>query len=97
MCRKGMALGADRSIHVETGMTLQQRHNYFHHLRGCQESSILCTFNLFLLTTFVDEVLQPLAVAKLLQKIVQKETPDLVILGKQAIDDDACQTGQLLG
>lgn len=62
MCRKGMALGADRSIHVET-----------------------------------DEILQPLAVAKLLQKIVEKETPDLVILGKQAIDDDSCQTGQLLG
>jgi electron transfer flavoprotein beta subunit len=45
----------------------------------------------------LDEILQPLAVAKLLQKIVQKETPDLVILGKQAIDDDSCQTGQLLG
>jgi electron transfer flavoprotein beta subunit len=40
--------------------------------------------------------LQPLAVAKLLQAIVVKETPQLVILGKQAIDDDANQTGQML-
>jgi len=61
VCRKAMALGADRSLHVET-----------------------------------ETALQPLAVAKLLQKIVERETPDLVILGKQAIDDDACQTGQLL-
>jgi electron transfer flavoprotein beta subunit len=40
--------------------------------------------------------LQPLAVAKLLQAIVQKEQPGLVILGKQAIDDDCNQTGQML-
>jgi len=43
-----------------------------------------------------DAELQPLAVAKLLQAIVVKETPQLVILGKQAIDDDANQTGQML-
>jgi electron transfer flavoprotein beta subunit len=43
-----------------------------------------------------DEELQPLAVAKLLAKIVEKETPDVVILGKQAIDDDSNQTGQML-
>jgi electron transfer flavoprotein beta subunit len=43
-----------------------------------------------------DVELQPLAVAKLLQAIVVKETPQLVILGKQAIDDDANQTGQML-
>lgn len=43
-----------------------------------------------------DAELQPLAVAKLLKAIVAKETPDLVILGKQAIDDDANQTGQML-
>ena len=42
------------------------------------------------------EELQPLAVAKLLQAIVQKEQPKLVILGKQAIDDDSNQTGQML-
>ena len=42
------------------------------------------------------EELQPLAVAKILQAIVAKETPQLVILGKQAIDDDANQTGQML-
>ena len=40
--------------------------------------------------------LQPLAVAKLLKATVDKETPDLVILGKQAIDDDCNQTGQML-
>ena len=40
--------------------------------------------------------LQPLAVAKLLFAIVQKENPQLVILGKQAIDDDCNQTGQML-
>jgi electron transfer flavoprotein beta subunit len=40
--------------------------------------------------------LQPLAVAKLLKAIVAKEQPQLVILGKQAIDDDSNQTGQML-
>src|SRR3981189_1344893 len=40
--------------------------------------------------------LQPLAVAKLLRAIVHKESPQLVILGKQAIDDDCNQTGQML-
>jgi electron transfer flavoprotein beta subunit len=39
---------------------------------------------------------QPLAVAKILQKLVEKESPQLVILGKQAIDDDSNQTGQML-
>ena len=43
-----------------------------------------------------DAELQPLAVAKLLKAVVDKEKPDLVILGKQAIDDDANQTGQML-
>jgi electron transfer flavoprotein beta subunit len=43
-----------------------------------------------------DEALQPLAVAKLLKALVEKEQPDLVILGKQAIDDDSNQTGQML-
>ncbi len=42
------------------------------------------------------EELQPLAVAKLLKALVDKEQPGLVILGKQAIDDDANQTGQML-
>jgi electron transfer flavoprotein beta subunit len=56
-----MAIGADRSILVET-----------------------------------DVELQPLAVAKLLAAVAKKETPQLIILGKQAIDDDANQTGQML-
>src|ERR1700739_1237757 len=43
-----------------------------------------------------DAELQPLAVAKLLKAIVEKEQPKLVILGKQAIDDDCNQTGQML-
>lgn len=42
------------------------------------------------------EELQPLAVAKLLKALVDKEQPGLIILGKQAIDDDANQTGQML-
>ncbi len=40
--------------------------------------------------------LEPLAVAKLLKAVVQKESPQLVIMGKQAIDDDCNQTGQML-
>ncbi len=59
--RTAMAIGADRSILVETNAELQ-----------------------------------PLAVAKLLKAVVDKEGPQLVILGKQAIDDDANQTGQML-
>ena len=43
-----------------------------------------------------DAPLEPLAVAKLLKKIVDKEQPSLVLLGKQAIDDDANQTAQML-
>jgi electron transfer flavoprotein beta subunit len=59
--RTAMAIGADRSILVETG-----------------------------------EELQPLAVAKLLKALIERERPDIVILGKQAIDDDCNQTGQML-
>ena len=43
-----------------------------------------------------DETVEPLAVAKILKAVVDTETPDLVILGKQAIDDDCNQTGQML-
>ena len=43
-----------------------------------------------------DVELQPLAVAKLLQAVAVKEAPQLIILGKQAIDDDSNQTGQML-
>jgi electron transfer flavoprotein beta subunit len=59
--RTAMAIGADRSILVETS-----------------------------------EDLQPLAVAKLLKALMDKEQPGLVIVGKQAIDDDCNQTGQML-
>src|SRR5215208_6107160 len=44
----------------------------------------------------VDGIVEPLAVAKLLKAVVAAEQPGLVILGKQAIDDDASQTGQML-
>ena len=44
----------------------------------------------------IDGIVEPLAVAKILQKIVVKEKPDLVFMGKQAIDDDCNQTGQML-
>jgi electron transfer flavoprotein beta subunit len=43
-----------------------------------------------------DDVVEPLAVAKILAKIVAEEQPQLVIMGKQAIDDDCNQTGQML-
>src|SRR6202521_460594 len=43
-----------------------------------------------------DAELQPLAVAKLLKAIIDKEKPEIAILGKQAIDDDCNQTGQML-
>ena len=43
-----------------------------------------------------DDTVEPLAVAKLLKAVVAEESPELVLLGKQAIDDDANQTGQML-
>jgi electron transfer flavoprotein beta subunit len=59
--RNGLAMGANRAIHVVS-----------------------------------DAAIQPLTAARALLKLVEKEKPDLVILGKQAIDDDANQTGQML-
>jgi electron transfer flavoprotein beta subunit len=59
--RNGLAMGANRAIHVVS-----------------------------------DAAIQPLTAARTLLKLVEKEKPDLVILGKQAIDDDANQTGQML-
>ncbi|KIX96795.1 uncharacterized protein Z520_07515 [Fonsecaea multimorphosa CBS 102226] len=61
--RTAMAMGADRSIHVDVPE---------------------------------DKPLEPLGVAKLLKAIAEKEQSNLIILGKQAIDDDAGQTGQML-
>ncbi len=43
-----------------------------------------------------DEMLETLAIAKLLKAVVEEETPDLVLLGKQAVDDDCNHTGQML-
>ena len=60
--RTGLAMGADRGIHVKT-----------------------------------DATVEPLAVAKILKGVIGEEAPGLVILGKQAIDDDSNQTGQMLG
>jgi electron transfer flavoprotein beta subunit len=59
--RNGLAMGANRAIHVVS-----------------------------------DAPIQPLTAARALLKLVEKEQPDLVILGKQAIDDDCSQTGQML-
>jgi electron transfer flavoprotein beta subunit len=59
--RNGLAMGANRAIHVVT-----------------------------------DQAIQPLTAARTFLKLIEKEQPDLVILGKQAIDDDANQTGQML-
>jgi len=59
--RNGLAMGANRAIHVVS-----------------------------------DQPIQPLTAARTLLKLIEREQPDLVILGKQAIDDDANQTGQML-
>jgi electron transfer flavoprotein beta subunit len=59
--RNGLAMGANRAIHVVT-----------------------------------DQAVQPLTAARALLKLVEKEQPQIVLLGKQAIDDDANQTGQML-
>jgi electron transfer flavoprotein beta subunit len=59
--RNGLAMGANRAIHVIS-----------------------------------DQPVQPLTAARVLLKLIEKEQPGLVILGKQAIDDDASQTGQML-
>lgn len=59
--RTGLAMGADRGIHIET-----------------------------------DDEVEPLGIAKLLQKVVEEEAPGVVIMGKQAIDGDNNQTGQML-
>ncbi len=59
--RAGLAMGADRGVHIET-----------------------------------EAVLEPLAIAKMIKVIAEQESTDLVILGKQSIDDDNNQTGQML-
>jgi electron transfer flavoprotein beta subunit len=59
--RTGLAMGADRAIHIEH-----------------------------------DGEIEPLGAARLFMKLIERENPDLVILGKQAIDDDCNQTGQML-
>jgi len=59
--RNGLAMGANRAIHVVTG-----------------------------------DAVQPLTAARVFLKLIEKEQPGLVLLGKQAIDDDANQTGQML-
>jgi electron transfer flavoprotein beta subunit len=61
--RTGLAMGADRAIHVDTGTAAR---------------------------------LEPLAAARALHALVEREQPELVLLGKQAIDDDNNQTGQML-
>src|SRR4029079_11310726 len=59
--RAGLAMGADRGVHIKT-----------------------------------DVAAEPLAVAKLIKAVAAAEAPGLIILGKQAIDDDSNQTGQML-
>jgi electron transfer flavoprotein beta subunit len=59
--RNGLAMGANRAIHVVT-----------------------------------DAAIQPLTAARAFLKLIEKEKPDIVLMGKQAIDDDASQTGQML-
>ena len=49
-----------------------------------------------ILVKTIEQNLEPLSVGKIIQNICKKESPDLVILGKQAIDDDCNQTGQIV-
>ena len=67
-------------------------------LQGCQETlrTAMATGADRGILVETDAELQPLAVAKLLKALVDKEQPQLVMLGKQAIDDDANQVGQML-
>ncbi|HEY1998698.1 electron transfer flavoprotein subunit beta/FixA family protein [Paraburkholderia sp.] len=67
-------------------------------VQGCQETlrTALATGADRGILVETDAELQPLAVAKLLKALVDKEQPQLVMLGKQAIDDDANQVGQML-
>src|SRR5246127_3471101 len=67
-------------------------------VQACQETlrTALATGADRAILVDTDAELQPLAVAKLLKALVDKEQPQLVILGKQAIDDDANQVGQML-
>ncbi|MDH3281234.1 MAG: electron transfer flavoprotein subunit beta/FixA family protein, partial [Gammaproteobacteria bacterium] len=66
--------------------------------RGCQETlrTALAMGADQAILVESDDDLQPLTAAKILKQLVERESLDLVILGKQAIDDDANQTGQLL-
>jgi electron transfer flavoprotein beta subunit len=67
-------------------------------VQGCQETlrTAMATGADRAILIQTDAELQPLAVAKLLKALVDKEQPQLVMLGKQAIDDDANQVGQML-
>src|SRR3546814_16017645 len=59
-------------------------------------SSDVCSSDLRAILIVSETEVEPLGVAKLLAKVVEEETPGLVILGKQAIDDDSNQTGQMI-
>src|SRR3546814_8434014 len=59
-------------------------------------SSDVCSSDLRAILIVSETEVEPLGVAKLLAKVVEEETPGLGILGKQAIDDDSNQTGQML-
>ena len=78
--RKALAVGADKGIHVKSEGILEPL------AVGCDKG----------IHVKVDGIIEPLAVSKILQKIVDKEKPDLIFMGKQAIDDDCNQTGQML-
>lgn len=79
-----LAMGADRAIHVETNEVII----LFYY-------SNLASFFLIGELTLL-KVADPITVATIFRKLVEKENPQLVILGKQAIDDDSNQTGQML-
>ena len=68
----------------------------YDYLRRCAEENSIYELNDSKIFVNSNSDIEPISVAKILQKIVEKEKPDLVFMGKQAIDDDCNQTGQML-
>ena len=81
--RTALALGADKAIHILTDLKIDQV-NY-----------LFIFYNCFKILN-IEKTLQPLIVAKILRHFFLRDKFDMVLLGKQSIDDDFNQTGQML-
>ena len=86
---RARAAGADRVLRLVSNRGLAEAFS-----AGLTEALAMGADRAILVKT--DGLVEPLAVAKILKALVAKESPELVILGKQAIDDDSNQTGQML-